>query len=359
MTAPDRKLSPRIAYLVFLVILATLTVIVAEAFCRHRYWQDVALVRDPDHRLSPDHPEVNPDGIRCERESDAFPPEDLNVVILGDSFVYGLKQYPELSFPRVYEELVRAEHPACRINVANFGWVSSSPFLSRRLLEDIGEKYSPDVVFLAVDMTDFHDDLLYRNLIERPTLAYRALAVVPGIVVFVKKKLEDLGHVGWCRRLHERMFRLPVDRFFIVNEPLTDTARWHEPLLANVDSLASHVTDRLAARFVVLVLPRSFQYSRRESPRNWERDSYETLGPHSLEPFVLFEELARRAPYDVVSLLPAFREAEAFPLSFYDDPHWTEKGCRFVAERVQGISRELGLFECGDIPSTPPAGSAD
>jgi len=270
--------------------------------------------------------------------------------------VFGLKESPELALPQQYERLARAQHPACRINVANFGWASSSPYLSLRLLKDIGKKYVPDVVFLGVDMTDFHDDLKYRLLVERPTLTYKALRYLPGVIVLVKKVFTGLGRFHWAQRAHEAMFGLPIDRFFIVNQPLRETERYGSAILGSVRDIAGYTENELHAKFVLLVFPRSFQYSARESPNNWERDAYKVLGPYSLEPFALFDKLRDSVKFPIYSLLHDFQTTTVFPTVLYDDPHWTEKGHRLVAERVYDISEEQHLLSCPD--KAPPQGAA-
>lgn len=145
-----------IKQLSFFIIIAFVILAITEIVCRYKYRYDIALVRTPDHRLSANTTETNADGIRSEKEAEEFKEDNLNIIFLGDSFVYGLRQYPELAFPQQYERLARSRHPTCKINVANFGWISSSPYLSLRLLKDIGRKYAPDIVFLGIDMTDFH-----------------------------------------------------------------------------------------------------------------------------------------------------------------------------------------------------------
>jgi hypothetical protein len=329
------------------MVLAMLAV--SEMAARYRYRYDVEWVRDPDHRLPANvFGDTNADGIRSDREAVEFKEGDVNVIVLGDSFVYGLGEYRELAFPQQYERLARARHPECRINVANFGWVSSSPYLSLRLLKDIGKKYRPSVVVLGVDMTDFHDDVVFKYLIEKPTMVYKGLEYAPGLIIAMKKGLERFRRSEWAQHLHEEIFGFPLDRFYIVNAPLAYSERYASPLFASIRNIAEFTTDELQAKFVVLVFPRSFQYSDKESPRNWERGSYEVLGPHVLEPFVLFERLKQQVSFPVYSLLHDFQTTEVFPTVQHSDPHWTEKGNRFVAERLSDISAENDFFLCGE-----------
>src|SRR5262249_440735 len=155
----------RLSYTILLGLVALAGI---EGVCRFLYSDDVALVRNPDHRLRANTSETNADGLRTRKEAHDFTDDAMNTAFLGDSFVFGAREFPQLALPAQLERLLQARHPECKVNVANFGWVSSSPYLSLRLLKDIGRKYAPDLVLLGVDMTDFHDDLKYRLLVERP-----------------------------------------------------------------------------------------------------------------------------------------------------------------------------------------------
>jgi len=88
--------------------------------------------------MKPNSEGNNSDGIRCNKEPDAFAPEQLNIIFLGDSFVYGPKVPAQYVFPQRFERMANAYcNPALTVNVANFGWTSSSPYLSLRQLKDI------------------------------------------------------------------------------------------------------------------------------------------------------------------------------------------------------------------------------
>ena len=334
------------ARLLYAIVVGLVVLAVFEAACRFLYPDDIALVRNPDHRLRPNSAETNADGIRMKREAREFTEDAVNVVFLGDSFVFGGREYPQLALPAQLEAVLRASHPTCAINVANFGWVSSSPYLSLRLLRDIGRKYSPDLVLLGLDMTDFHDDLKYRLLLERPTLTYKAAQYLPGVIVVLKKALNRLARFQWARWAHERIFSLPTDPFLIVNQPLRESEPLTAPIIKSVRDIANFTHDQLRAKFALVVFPRSFQYSTREAPNSWERNAYTALGPYALEPFVLFDELRRHVDFPIYSLLHDFQTTSVFPTVLYDDPHWTEKGTRFAAGRVSEIVEKEHVLDC-------------
>jgi hypothetical protein len=281
----------------------------------------------------PNTAETNSDGIRIDREADEFTSDALNIIVLGDSFVYGLRMYRHLAFPQQLERIIRSRNTQMEANVANFGWISSSPYLSLRLLKDIGKKYNPDVAILCIDMTDFHDDMKYKHLIERDLLLYKGLSFCPGLITFVQK-------IVWhskCDRLYELMFGQPRHRFLLVNKPLDETRKWFDTTLQAIEQTHRYVRDELNAHFILAVLPRSFQYSDRECPLSWEGTAYVNLGPHSREPFVLFEELRSTVDYPIHGLLDDFENSGVFPTCLYDDPHWNIEGNALAARAIYDI----------------------
>jgi hypothetical protein len=291
-------------------------------------------VRDPDHHpRRAQLPEYNADSLRCRHEPETFRDEDLNLVFLGDSFTFGVLLPPEQAFPQKVEAILSRAWPQRVVKVANFGWPSSSPLLSWRLLAQIGERYRPDWVVMCVDMTDFHDDILWQNMLERR-----------GIYWFYDKLPITLaGLHRFLPPLFWKVYRwsndnLPEARYFMARAPLETTRAFARPLADNLDRLQRWCAEH-GARFAVVVLPRSFQYSARECPNNWEADRYEVLGPHALEPFRFFDELRARADYPIHSLLPAFQASSVFPTCFDADPHWNDNGTTVAAEAIAAILR--------------------
>lgn len=100
---------------------------------------------DIDHRMRPSAVAgVNSDGIRCDFEADQFTADTFNVIFLGDSFTYGYRvEDGRDAFPAQVERLIRAGDRDSDVRTINFGWTSSSPLLSERLLRDIGQSIIP------------------------------------------------------------------------------------------------------------------------------------------------------------------------------------------------------------------------
>lgn len=312
------------------------------------------LLRDVDHRMTPaDFADLNSDNIRAARDADGIHPDDFNIVVLGDSYVFGFLLPARFSLPQQLEDQLRAHYGTDRINVWNFGWTSSSPYLSLRLLRDIGKKYQPDLVILNLDMTDFKDDFFYRSVLEKRG-PFRHVDQFPHIVAQMKL-LTSL--MPMAEGLHRRWFGYPTGGdYFVARQPMSESLVYFETVLDSLSRIHAYSRDELNAPFVVFFPPRHWQYTDQESPDSWEADAFDVLGPYALEPFRYFESLRGDLPYPFIPLLDDFRQVTEFPLSFRGDSHWNATGARVAAGMMMQHCRRLGCFAALEaVPVAPPS----
>jgi len=290
------------------------------------------VLRDPDHRLPASNPMLgtNSDSLRCALEAEDIPREAHVVLFLGDSFVYGVQLKAEQTLPRQFQQRVSARYPGKQIFVINAGWESSSPLLGLRLLREIGKKYDPDLVLYGFDMTDFRDDLMYRNLLE-PRGVYQAVQSAPATLWLANRFCRSFFGAG----IYRMIFRLPPERFFCVRHPLEESLQDMIPTWESLLAMDSFCRINLHADFRLLIFPRGFQYSRFESPDNWEAAEYTPLGQYALEPFRFFREMEAQSSIKIHSLLPAFRQTTVYPTCFQGDPHWTPAGAGVAARDLE------------------------
>lgn len=322
-----------------------------------------------DHRLLPNtSPEINGDGIRFLGKADDVSADSFNVLFLGDSFTFGDGLLYKQSFPYRFESLASERQCTQKIRAINFGWTSSSPLLSLRLLREIGQKYKPDLVVYNLDMTDFSDDLEYEHIL-RESGDYE---IDPGRILeqHLRRFLPHLLDSAHSLSGLQRYIRILQDdskaeqglyyadprvslpeachsRFFASRCPLEQTKdAIKNGVEKNLFEMNSYVRHALGVPFVVNFFPRHYQHSDREVPRNWEAAEYEVLGPYVKEPFNYFQQKEQELPFPMLLALHAFEKSTSFPLYLNDDPHWNAEGAEFMASTLGHYLSERALIPC-------------
>jgi hypothetical protein len=316
-----------------------------------------------DHRPRPGG-EINEDRIRFDGVARDLTDDDFVVMLLGDSFTQGVNLPYAETYPSAFEQVVSGYDCTASVRAVNAGWTSASPLLALRLVQEIGSKYRPDLLLYNLDMTDFHDDLLYERRLAKggdlevdtgEALLQILARAVPGLFQHLPRPAEIRTLVrspedGYAK---EGEAPLPHDRFFVTSRPLERTlADIERGVIHNLESLDDFSNNALGAPLAVVVYPRAYQYSLSESPENWEAHRYEVLGPWVREPFRYFQENRRELPFQVLSVLSAFEASDEFPLFQRDDPHWSAAGAALMARTVARWAAESGLIPC----EAPPAG---
>ena len=216
-------------------------------------------------------------------------------------------------------------------------------------MEKIGGKYHPDLVLLCLDMTDFHDDIKYRDQLENPRW------FSPFTFSFTASTWRRAGPSS--RRgcaFQPAIRRIPEQRYFILNQPLAKSRRYLGEIERNIRSIDDFCREKLRAKFVLIMLPRNIQYSARETPNNkLEPGEYLPLGPYVLEPFAWLEEFRQKVKFPVFSMLADFRDSGVFPTCFATDPHWNRDGHAVAARGVFRVLEELAASKSIVLPLLP------
>ena len=93
-----KLLSGRTRYAIFSLIFFLLMLVVvvvalevAVPLIFGKWWPSINIVSNPDHRMTQVmNNDVNSDGVRSGSEANEFREEDFNIIVLGDSFVFGM-----------------------------------------------------------------------------------------------------------------------------------------------------------------------------------------------------------------------------------------------------------------------------
>jgi len=319
--------------------------------------------------------DTNEDGLRTAYSKDEFKKHDHRVIVLGDSFTFGLGVPSADTFPSRVEAHLRQATSAGTVAVLNAGIVSYSPFLAKLLLEKKLLEYEPTLVVLILDATDIGDDYAYMRVAERADgtwvfpfddaapVKYRG-ALGELVRPYYRRLMSALSYpfelAGYEPGRHPDDYYdfeivvggvLEKNRYFIYRHPLDQTRQFFDRTLRNVDEIAA-LAARLGAGFALVITPRYHHWNVGECPNNWENGEYGDAEPYQFEYFRYFDEADR--DYPIINLLRDFRATSEYPLVFADDPHWNAAGHAFVA---QAVTRHL--LSTAMIRRTAPAtGSA-
>ena len=309
--------------------------------------------------------ETNADGLRTPYSRDEFLAFEHRVVLLGDSFTFGLGVEERAGVAAILEEKLRQEL-GDSVSVLNTGVISYSPYLERQMFHEIARHYKPTMTLLLLDANDIGDDYQYEreNISDDPdrprfdvppiedegpglcdlSAICRALAPVWDRLGKPKQVLWAL--MEWDKEAYDYYaFEAPVgevvekNRFFILRHPLDATRSYFDRTWGNVEAVARDVEAEGSA-FAFVVMPRFFHWDDEECPQNWEADRYGADEPFENVFLEYFDEkLGVGGTFPIFSLLGAFldhQEVSTEPAVFDHDPHWNEVGHKIAGEALAG-----------------------
>jgi len=109
-------------------------------------WRLRANMRNVQHVVTP-NVSTNAEGLRDEDIPTPKPPGEIRILCLGGSVTYGYGLRALDTFPRQLETTLQAQAPAgTRVRVINGGQPGYGSFNGAALLEEVADRYQPDVV---------------------------------------------------------------------------------------------------------------------------------------------------------------------------------------------------------------------
>src|SRR4030095_14083069 len=102
--------------------------------------------------------EINSFGFRDREFSLQKPPGTFRILMLGDSYTFGIGSNLEDTFSKQLEKRLNAKGGGERFEVINGGCSSYSPILEYLFLVSKGLQVNPDLVILNYDLSDVQDD---------------------------------------------------------------------------------------------------------------------------------------------------------------------------------------------------------
>ena len=328
--------------------------------------------------------ETNTQGLRDREYPPGKPAGVFRILMLGDSFTEGGGLRLEETAPKRLEALLGARGCPRPVEVVNAGVASYSPILHYVYLRERGLALAPDLILLAFDMTDVHDDFV-RTAVARldprglpvavPSDTRRETALLlpplgkPAALGFLDPlegaanqlalwqaaRRSTLGQriLGPLARTPERLEALglvgniqyDVEAITRDEESPTVQRAW-----ALTERYLTGMRDLARARglgFVLVLYPHPHQVSATASAEGRRRFGLRPGLYASERPLQILQALGRREGFPVITLLHHFRRHAAEGALFWqDDIHQTPLGARVFADGIGGGLLERGLVPC-------------
>jgi len=311
------------------------------------------------HELRPGYqnPAVrtNSFGLRSPEVRVPKPEGTFRILLLGDSFTFGMRVDDDQTFARRLELRLRKNQPSVHVEVVNAGVLSYCPLLEFLQYRHQLHALEPDLVVLNFDMSDVQDHLAYsRDLVRggdgtplyvtEPSLRNTTASAMPRLLLFEWIGRRIRGATGRIQStLEGNPFVRDEDRYLwaLDDGPSMDREALDTmaPIL-DLQKLLEH--DRIP--LVLATYPQPWQVSALATALPPIRDQY-GIGRNRVHlndrPFKKLTAFASEHGIPFVNATAAFR-ADADPVSLYfgNDFHFTPKGNDLYASVLEQAIRE-------------------
>lgn len=327
-------------------------VLMGETVCRSRY-------REWDTTFA-----VNHQGFRDLDVEIPKPDDQFRILLLGDSFIEGesVEVYETASWR--LEALLQQEIGR-DVDVINMGVMSYSAIQYARLLEKWTDTLEPNLVIVAIDMSDFQNDYSYsldldeegrfRNILFQQQMG-EPHVVLPGISSTLKFWLRTRSvfyatFADFVKSEIRRIRRLPEPTVFAVNDPKSDphyATRSEEnaknSLMWDQFGMSMlRIRDLLAAKdipWVAVIYP----YGHQAAPDEWavgrEKNGFKRGIVYPSTTADLLVDFGKGYGFSVANLVSAFQRAATDSDEFLYwpyDGHFTPKGHEVMAEELKTV----------------------
>lgn len=251
------------------------------------------------------------------------PPGVFRIVVIGDSFTYGVGASEGATYPDRIEAALDARSPD-RVEVINLGVRRYWPEPEALVLEHYGLRYSPDLVITGVPANDFND-----------TRAGTATRLTVSRGYLITSRGQRLGVLGRWLYLNSHVART------LIAEVLARNPEAPDPGMEDDEAVWARMRDAWS-RMIGLARGAGAQIVFLHVPQKgpWEDGSHET--PTRLQ------KLCANRECIAIDALPAMRaHPDPESLHYPKDGHCTEAGYALIADVVV---RELDVR--GMLPKT-------
>ena len=306
----------------------------------------------------------------------------FRIAVMGDSFTFGIGVKAEENYSSVLQRLLDQSAPG-RYEVLNFGVSSFSPVLEYVYLKKEVIKYKPDLLILALDVGDIHDDYFYeQNLVYAPNGEIIAcdpymrggrpdvwkilkkhsmlLTMVDEKVIESIRKANEIGIFRYFQNKKNKIRNKTIiltdpdldnayfDRFIFTRQGKNPTiVKKHWQRTAKYLAMIKKVCDENGIRFLLTSYPCGQDVGERQWAKG--REYWGFLPGKVYDPgfaFSLIGAFSKENNIDFVSLLEPMRQNNHKTLYYNNDGHWTPDGQSVAAYTIyqsEAFRRHAGL----------------
>lgn len=301
--------------------------------------------------------EINDLGMRDGLDEKAPPdPDDVSVLVLGDSFVFGTGVEVEDTFHELLEARA-AEITPHPLRVYGAGLPGISAFEERKQLAALQPKIQPDVVILGVfEGNDFDDNwraevnagaIADHSSGSAPNAASRFEQFIGGVLRF--RFWAASSSTVQVTRLDATLVRwglidpLTHSSYFLVRSFLSDppavVGEMRDLLIRRLGEIRAFCSER-GAELVILTIPDSMMVDARlfdVFAAEQSDGDYSRVGFHRG-----FVERLRQEGFHVVDTLPQLEaDTVAGKACYHAEGHWNQRGHAIAAELLAPVLAEI------------------
>lgn len=304
--------------------------------------------------------QINSYGLR-DKEYPLEKPKDVyRILMLGDSYTFGIGNNLEDIFSKVLEKDLNAKSKEKKIEVINGGCSSYSPLLEYLFLIYKGLALNPDLVILNYDISDVQDDYKYGQVLVRDPHG-KPLKVPPVDVQYYyreikkgyKSKYYFLEKSALYQFVMKRYYQvlgkrdaphfyeqaqivagnIEYDRDLPMREKSGDWKKHFENSAQNLKQIQELLKEKKIA-FVVTAYPYGNLLNEKEwaigrKLRGFDAKTYST------PLFGYLQDFCREEGIPFLNMKRAFEASKDFPLYYPYDGHFTQAGNKVAASAIE------------------------
>jgi lysophospholipase L1-like esterase len=284
----------------------------------------------------------------------------VRILLLGDSFTFGMRVRDEETFGRRLEEELRGKYGAALVEVVSAGVLSYCPLLEYLQYRHHLHVLEPDLVVLNFDMSDVQDHMAYSRdavlgsdgvplFVTEPSLRSQAPSAMPKLLMF-----EWLGRriQGARGRVESTLQGIPFvrdqDRYLWALDGGGDWDAEARSAMAPILDL-SRLLEHDGIPLLLATYPQPWQVSADATPVPPIRDQY-GIGRNTVHlndrPFKKLADFASQYHVPFVNATSAFRQ-DATPATLFlgNDFHFTPRGHQLYADVLARVIVDRALVK--------------